>query len=120
MPADPPKHQLDTSYVDPSNVPPLCDEAEFTELIQEMVDDEAPRLFAIVQEYGDRVDAHVAGWGMWFGDRAVAFDVDGGTMIMRSMESAMRLFRGGPHVRPRLCWTGPEPAQHDDLGQHDE
>lgn len=116
MPADPPKHLLDTSYVDPSDVPPLCDEDEFAELIQEMVADEAPRLFAIVQEYGDRVDAHVAGWGMWFGDRAVAFDVDGGTMIMRSVDSAMRLFGADPYTTPRLCWLG----QNDRSRQHDE
>lgn len=108
----PPKHLLNTSYVDPSNEPPLCDEAEFADLIREMVEDEAPRLFAIVQEYGERVDAHVAGWGMWFGDRAVAVDSDGGTMIMRSMESALRLFRGDPHIRPRLCWAAPAPALH--------
>jgi hypothetical protein len=107
----PPKHLLDTSDVNPSGAPPLCDKEEFAELIQEMVDDEAPRLFAIVQEYGDRVDAHVACWGMCFADHAVAVDTNGRTMIMRSAESAMRLLRGGPYDTPRLCWLSPEPAQ---------
>lgn len=93
---------------------PLCDETEFADLIQEMVADEAPRLFAIVQEYGERVDARVAGWGMWFGNRAVAFDLTGRTMIMRSMASTMRLFRRAPHINPRLCWIGPEPAEDDE------
>lgn len=121
MLADPaPKHLLNTSHVNPSDVPPLCDEDEFNELIQEMVADEAPKLFAVVQEYGERVDAHVAGWGMWFGDHVVACNIDGRTMIMRSVESTMRLFRGGPYDTPRLCWAGQEPAQHDELRQHHE
>lgn len=89
---------------------PLCDETEFAELIEEMVADEAPRLFAIVQEYGERVDARLAGWGMWFGDRAVAFDVSGRTMIMSTVESTLRLFRANPLVTPRAYWTGPEPS----------
>lgn len=118
MPSDPPKHLLDTSDVDPSYLPPLCDETEFAELIDEMVTEEAPRLFAIVQEYGERVDAHVAVWGMCFADRAVAFDTDGRTLIMRSAESAMRLFRADPFHTPRLCWAGHAPAQHDELRQH--
>lgn len=101
----------------PEHVPPLCDEDEFTQLIEEMVADEAPRLFAIVQEYGERVDARVAGWGMSFGDHAVAVTPNGGAMVMRSAESTMRLFRGGPHHTARLCWAGPEPAQHDELPQ---
>lgn len=105
----PPKHLLDTSDVDPSGTPPLCDETEFAKLIEEMVHDEAPQLFAIVHEYGDRVDAHVAAWGLHFGDRTVAFDGDGRTMVMQSVDSAMRLFRGDPHHTPRLCWA----TQHD-------
>lgn len=112
MPADSPKHLLDTTEIDPSGVPPLCDEPEFAQLIQEMVADEAPRLFAIVQEYGERVDAEVVGWGLSFVDRAVAFDTAGRTMVLRSAENATRLFRGGPYVRPRLCWAAPEAAQH--------
>lgn len=106
MPSDAPKHLLDTSKVDPSSLPPLCDEPEFTALIQEMVDEEAPKLFAIVQEYGDRVDAAVAGWGLSFADRAVAFDNGGSALVLRSAESATRLLRGGPHVTSRLCWAG--------------
>jgi hypothetical protein len=109
--ADPPKHLLDTPAV--WEMPPLCDEGEFAELIQDMVDDEAPRLFAIVQEYGERVDAVVAAWGMWFGDRVVAFSDDGGMLVLRSVENAMRMFRGGSDVTPRLCWAGLTPAQHN-------
>ncbi|HEX6355287.1 hypothetical protein [Actinophytocola sp.] len=120
MSADPPRHLLDTSDVDPSTQPPLCDEQEFTELVRQMVNEAAPRLFAVVQEYGERVDAHVAGWGLWFGDRAVAVDVDGGMRIARSVESAMRLFRDGPYITSRLWWAGPVPAHHSGLRQHDE
>ncbi|MGH3897610.1 MAG: hypothetical protein ACRDTA_05030 [Pseudonocardiaceae bacterium] len=38
---------------DSAALAPLCDEAEFTELIDEMVAEEAPRLFAVVQEYAN-------------------------------------------------------------------
>ncbi|MCA1671371.1 MAG: hypothetical protein LC799_03935 [Actinobacteria bacterium] len=41
---------------------PLCGEAEFTELVGELVADEAPRLFAVVQEYGTRVDGRIVVW----------------------------------------------------------
>lgn len=108
MPADSPKHLLDTTEIDPYGLPPLCDEHEFVQLIQEMVTEEAPRLFAIVQEYGERVDAEVVGWGLSFADRAVAFDTTGRTMMLRTAENATRLFRRGPYVRPRLCWAAPE------------
>jgi|SRR3990170_4568420 hypothetical protein len=99
-----PKHLLDT---DPSTMPPLCDPDDFAALIQEMVDYETPRLFAIVHEYGDRVDAEVAGWGLCFADRAIAFNDEGVTVSMRSVENAVRLFQGGPNVTAHLCWPGP-------------
>lgn len=41
---------------------PLCSEAQFTELIEEMVGECAPQLFAVVQELGDRVDGWIAAW----------------------------------------------------------
>ena len=49
--------------VDPSELAPLCDEAEFNELVDELVADEAPRLFAVMQVYGEQVDGRIAAWG---------------------------------------------------------
>lgn len=48
----------------------MCGEEEFARLMSEMVAAEAPRLFALVQEYGDRVDGRIAAWGMAFDDGA--------------------------------------------------
>ena len=48
--------------VDPATLAPLCHEAEFAQEINELVADEAPRLFAVVQEYGERADGRVAAW----------------------------------------------------------
>lgn len=40
-----------------------------------MVTDEAPQLFAIIQEYGERVDGRIAAWGMSFDDHAEVVSV---------------------------------------------
>jgi hypothetical protein len=45
-------------------LPPLCGPEEFARLVTEMVTDDAPRVFAVVQEYGDRIDARIAAWGL--------------------------------------------------------
>ena len=37
-----------TEDVDPSTLAPLCGEAEFDELVDELVADEVPRLFAVM------------------------------------------------------------------------
>lgn len=52
------------------SLPPICDEAEFAQEIAELVAAEAPRLFAVVQEYGERVDGRIAAWGLAFEDHA--------------------------------------------------
>ena len=41
----------------PEGLPPMCGTEEFAELMAEMVAEDAPRLFAVVQEFGERVDA---------------------------------------------------------------
>lgn len=43
---------------DPATLPPVGSREEFTALVDTIVADSAPRMFAIVHEYGDRVD----GW----------------------------------------------------------
>jgi hypothetical protein len=45
-------------------------DVEFDLAVQGLVDDSAPRLFAIVQVYGEREDGRVAAWGMELEDRA--------------------------------------------------
>lgn len=89
---------------------PLCGEQEFSVLVHEMVTDEAPRLFAVVQEYGERADGRIAAWGMAFGDHAEIVTVEGRTrMRVPCVERAVRRFAQRPHVSVRLVWVGALP-----------
>lgn len=102
---------LDEFVADPAGLTPACDEPEFTALLEEMVADEAPRLFAVVQEYGDRVDGQIVAWGMAFDDRAEVVSV-GRTrrMSLPAPENALRLFEFGSHLRARVVWVNPDAA----------
>ncbi len=85
---------------------PLCGEQEFIELINEMVADQAPRLFAVVQEHGERVDARVAAWGLAFEDRAEVVGASGGVrMLLAGPESAVRMYGRRPGLSARLVWV---------------
>lgn len=95
--------------VDPATVAPLCDEAEFTELVDEMVAEEAPRVFAVVQEYGERVDGRIAAWGLAFEDYTEVVGVDHDIRMSRcSLDFAARAFSRRPHITARLVWVNPE------------
>jgi hypothetical protein len=92
--------------VDPATLAPLCAEAEFAELINELVADEAPRLFAVVQEYGKRADGRIAAWGLAFEDRATIVGVDHDIQLhLRSPERAVRAFSHRPHITAHLVWV---------------
>ncbi|GDY34091.1 hypothetical protein [Gandjariella thermophila] len=120
------RHPLDAFVPDPSGIPPLCGEPQFAAILESMVADEAPRLFAIVQEYGERVDAEIAAWGMAFADHAEVVSVDRRLrMSLRKPETALRLFGFGSHIRARLVWfnrdastltADHEPSPHDHRG----
>jgi len=111
-------HPLDVFVSDPSGLTPVCDEPEFAAILEEMVADEAPRLFAVVQEYGDRMDGRIAAWGMAFDDHAEVVSVKGGLrMSLQAPDNALRLFKFGSHIRARLVWFNPDaamPADDDD------
>lgn len=66
---------------------------QFTGLMRELAAGEAPRLFALVEEYGEAEDARVAGYGLAYADRADVNSVEGGFQLhSRSAESARTLF----------------------------
>jgi hypothetical protein len=48
----------------------FVDKAEFTEVVAEMVADQAPRVLAIVLEYGEHIDAQIIAWGRWHSMKA--------------------------------------------------
>jgi hypothetical protein len=63
----------------------------------------------VVEEYGDRVGAQIAAWGMSFPNRTHVIDVAGGMHIgMPSPESALLAFGVGTRIRPRLVWLHPD------------
>jgi hypothetical protein len=107
------RHPLDQFIPDPSGMMPLSDEPGFAAILEEMVADEAPRLFAVVQEYGQRVDARIAAWGIAFDDHVevVARGMQGG---LRTPEDALRFFNRGSHIRARLVWFNPDAATPPD------
>jgi hypothetical protein len=68
------------------------DEA-FVRFLSGVARDEAPRLFAIVEEHGEREDARVAGYGLAFADRADVNSVEGDFHLnSQSAETALRVF----------------------------
>ena len=52
-------------------------EETFTALMHEVAREDAPRLFAIVEEYGEGEDARVAAYGLAYADRAESNSVEG-------------------------------------------
>lgn len=88
-------------------------EEEFAQEVAELVAEEAPRLFALVQEYGERADAGVIAWGLAFDDYAEAVSVNRrrhGTFP--SAERARQAF--SRRAKVRLVWTAPETAHRSD------
>jgi hypothetical protein len=96
---------------DPATLPPMGSREEFTAIVDSIVADSAPRVFAIVHEYGDRVDGWVVGWGMALDDRTEVVDVDGGaSMTLQAPHNALFYFGYDKHCRPRLVWVNPAAA----------
>lgn len=101
----------DTDISDPRKDRPLCDEALFTTVLNRMVADHAPHLFAIVAEYGERADAAIAAWGLAFGDHVeIVSTVHKLRVSVPTPQQALRLFAFSAHVRPRIVWFDPEAA----------
>ncbi|WP_433260735.1 hypothetical protein ACQPZF_24915 [Actinosynnema sp. CS-041913] len=66
---------------------------EFGRLMRELAVTEAPRLFALVEEFGEGRDARVAGYGLAYEDRADVNSVEGDFRLhSQSAERARTLF----------------------------
>jgi len=93
---------------------PLGTEEEFVAMIDELVADDVPRVFALVEECGERADGWVIAWGMAFEDHAELVSVRRGMHgHFQSAENARRAFARRRKVR--LVWATPErsPEQSD-------
>ncbi|MCT2582368.1 hypothetical protein JT362_04430 [Actinophytocola sp. S1-96] len=85
----------------------MCGEDEFAELMKELIDEEAPRLFAVVQELGERVDGRIAAWGMAFADHVEVIADCGTRLSLRDPDRACHLLSLAPDVTARLVWITP-------------
>lgn len=89
----------------PDGLPPMCGAEEFAELVAEMVAEDAPRLFAVVQEYGDRVDARIAAWGLAHPDHVDVIGVDGVVHVSATApESVLQRFGRRANTSAHLVW----------------
>ena len=81
----------------------------FTALLHEVAREDAPRLFAIVEEYGQGEDVRVAAYGLAYDDRAELNSVAGDFRLSsQSAESARRLYEISPGAagvrRAHVVW----------------
>lgn len=94
---------------EPSQARPLCGEAEFAELVESLVADDAPHLFAVVQELGERVDGWIAAWDIAFDDHVEVIGVDGGVRLsVGTTDRAAFAFGRRPDITARVVWVNPD------------
>jgi hypothetical protein len=87
----------------------LFDDPKIVGEIQELVDDQAPRLFAVVQETFEPEDVQIVAWGMTTKKGVEVFPVHGGThMSLQTAENALIFYRAGGVAIPRVVWVGGE------------
>ncbi|MFD7655866.1 hypothetical protein ACFV4N_17980 [Actinosynnema sp. NPDC059797] len=94
------------SGVDFEGLPPVCDEALFRAVGDFLAEQGAPRLFAVVQEHGERVNGRVVAYGMAFEDR-VLMATNGEKLLftLAGIESAVRFYHHEDHgLRARVVW----------------
>jgi hypothetical protein len=105
----------DWGYVsDPTELSSLYDEKTFTGLVRQLVEVEAPRRFALVEEIGERKDAAIIAWGIAFDDHAevVSAAHDGVHKIFSSAERARQRLSNHEKIKVRLVWIdGQRPDQ---------
>jgi hypothetical protein len=87
---------------------PHSGEADFSTMVAEMVADQAPRVFAIVLEYGEQVDAQIVAWGMAVDESAYVITADGKNQyLLAEPENALRYVARSPDTTPHLVWATP-------------
>lgn len=93
-------------YADPSELSPIGDEELFTTQINMMVAEDAPRLFALCEEIGDRVDAVMIALGIAFENHAevVSATRNGMRGVFGSPNAPAHSFRST--AKPQYDWYG--------------
>jgi hypothetical protein len=99
---------IEQSIVDRNgDAKPLADDrGGFRELIAEMVADQAPRVFAVVLEFGDQIDGQIVAWGMAFEEFAYMTTADGKCQyLLETPENAVRYIRPLSGVTAHVVWV---------------
>ncbi|MGW4109719.1 hypothetical protein ACWEFJ_02440 [Actinosynnema sp. NPDC004786] len=86
----------------------LFDDPKIVGEVQELVDDQAPRLFAVVQEtFGPPEDLQIVAWGMTTKTGVEVVGVHSGArMGLQSAENALIFYRAGGRAILRIFWVG--------------
>ncbi|WP_146173736.1 hypothetical protein [Saccharothrix carnea] len=86
----------------------LFDDPKVVGEVQEFVDDQAPRVFAVVQEtFGPPEDLQIVAWGMTTKKGVEVISVHGGMrMGLQSAENTLIFYRAGGSANPRIFWVG--------------
>lgn len=95
---------------------PPGSEEEFAEEVRELVDADAPQVFALVEERGERLDGCVVAWGIAFDDHVNVLSVNGRRHAnLPSVEHVHRAFSQRRKIR--LVWTSPAtPRRSEQVG----
>jgi hypothetical protein len=109
MPDTPDQSDVDQQQPhEPTDPQTLANETEFTNLITAMVAEHAPRMFAIVIERGERLDASITAWGLALDNSAYAITADGKNQYLLSApEHALHYVRRTANTTPHLVWVTP-------------
>jgi hypothetical protein len=100
--------------IEDQTVEPIPQE-EFDLEVAEMVADWAPRLFAVVQEYGTRMDARIAAWGLAHEDGVDVIGVGNSVRLSASRpEDMLRYYNRRDRITARIVWPGPAATTSDD------
>jgi hypothetical protein len=95
---------------------PPCSEEEFAEEVRELVAADAPQVFALVEEYGERLDGRVVAWGLAFDDHVDVLGVNGVRHAsLPSVERAHKAFSRRRKIR--LVWASPATPRFEQVGQ---
>jgi hypothetical protein len=82
---------------------------DYEAAVRELVNEFAPRRFAIFQDLGKRFDGRVAAWGITFDERIEIVDAQSSCrMSLASPETALRRYGRQPGVTARVIWIDPE------------
>lgn len=95
---------------------PFGTDEEFDRAVAGMVTGLAPRLFAVVQEYGPRVDARIAGWGLAHETHADVIGIGNSVHLGAARpEDMLRHFHRRHLVTARIVWPDPTATPPPDV-----